>query len=111
MEYEYKIIDVADDVFSSALGLEGSIDPQVLQAHINKMAAEGWRLLFMINVKQRLLVISKRETLMLTFERKVLEKDRIDRMGKCNNDLIEAIGKNNPKTGEVIKGGSDFSFT
>jgi hypothetical protein len=44
MEYEYKVIDVADGAISSLLLGEGRIETNVLQAYINAMAAEGWRL-------------------------------------------------------------------
>ncbi len=50
MEYEYKVIDVADGSISSLLLGEGRIETRVLEAYINAMAAEGWRLVFMEKV-------------------------------------------------------------
>lgn len=44
MEYEYKVIDVADGSISSVLLGEGRIETAVLEAYLNAMAAEGWRL-------------------------------------------------------------------
>jgi hypothetical protein len=79
MEYEYKVIDVADGSISSLLLGEGRIETNVLQAYINAQASEGWRMVFMEKVMQRHLVISDRETLMITFERKVPEEDRAAR--------------------------------
>ncbi len=62
MEYEYKVIDVADGSISSLLLGEGRIETNVLQAYINAQASEGWRMVFMEKVMQRHLVISDRET-------------------------------------------------
>jgi hypothetical protein len=56
MEYEYKVIDVADGSISSVLLGEGRVETAVLQAYLNAMAAEGWRLVFMEKVMQRHLV-------------------------------------------------------
>lgn len=53
MEYEYKVIDVADGAISSALLGEGRIETGVLEAYINAMASEGWRMVFMTKVMQR----------------------------------------------------------
>ena len=100
MEYEYKVIDVADGSISSLLLGEGRIETRVLEAYINAMAAEGWRLVFMEKVMQRHLVISDRETLMVTFERRVPESERAARAARCIDDVIKAedeakkIGKN-----------------
>ncbi|MBP3982610.1 DUF4177 domain-containing protein, partial [Acidovorax sp. JG5] len=44
MEYEYKVIDVADGAVSSFLMGEGRIETGVLEAYINAMASEGWRM-------------------------------------------------------------------
>lgn len=44
MEYEYKVIDVADGAISSLLLGEGRIETEVLEAYINAMASEGWRM-------------------------------------------------------------------
>ncbi len=41
MEYEYKVIDVADGAISSFLLGEGRIETGVLEAYINAMASEG----------------------------------------------------------------------
>lgn len=90
MEYEYKVIDVADGAISSALLGEGRIETSVLQAYLNAMAAEGWRMVFMANVMQRHVVVTDRETLMITFERKVLEADRTTRAAQCIDDVIAA---------------------
>lgn len=76
MEYEYKVIDVADGAVSSFLLGEGRIETCVLEAYINAMASEGWRMVFMTKVMQRHLLISDRETLMVTFERRVPEAER-----------------------------------
>jgi len=78
MEYEYKVIDVADGSFSSVLLGEGRIETAVLEAYINAMAGDGWRMIFMEKVMQRHLVISDRDTLMTTFERRVPEAERLD---------------------------------
>ncbi len=100
MEYEYKVIDVADGSISSLLLGEGRIETNVLQAYINAQASEGWRMVFMEKVMQRHLVISDRETLMITFERKVPEADRAARAARCLDDVIDAeeaskkIGRN-----------------
>ena len=100
MEYEYKVIDVADGSISSLLLGEGRIETRVLEAYINAMAAEGWRLVFMEKVMQRHLVISDRETLMVTFERRVPETERESRAARCIDDVIKAedeakkIGRN-----------------
>ena len=100
MEYEYKVIDVADGSISSLLLGEGRIETRVLEAYINAMAAEGWRLVFMEKVMQRHLVISDRETLMVTFERRVPESERAARAARCIDDVIKAedeakkIGRN-----------------
>jgi hypothetical protein len=100
MEYEYKVIDVADGSISSLLLGEGRIETNVLQAYINAQASEGWRMVFMEKVMQRHLVISDRETLMITFERKVPEPDRAARAARCLDDVIDAeeaskkIGRN-----------------
>lgn len=100
MEYEYKVIDVADGSISSLLLGEGRIETNVLQAYINAQASEGWRMVFMEKVMQRHLVISDRESLMITFERKVPEADRAARAARCLDDVIDAeeaskkIGRN-----------------
>lgn len=90
MEYEYKVIDVADGSISSALLGEGRIETSVLEAYINAMAAEGWRMIFMSNVMQRHLVTSDRETLMITFERRVPEDQQASRAARCIDDVIAA---------------------
>jgi len=90
MEYEYKVIDVADGAISSLLLGEGRIETNVLQAYINAMAAEGWRLVFMVKVMQRHLVVTDRETLMITFERRVPESEREARAARCIDDVIAA---------------------
>lgn len=90
MEYEYKVIDVADGAISSLLLNEGRIETDVLEAYLNAMAAEGWKVVFMANVLQRHLVISNRETLMVTFERRVPEDQRADRAARVIDDVIRA---------------------
>jgi hypothetical protein len=90
MEYEYKVIDVADGSISSLLLGEGRIETNVLQAYINAMASEGWRMVFMAKVMQRHLVITDRETLMITFERRVPEAERAIRAARCIDDVIAA---------------------
>lgn len=90
MEYEYKVIDVADGAVSSALLGEGRIETAVLQAYLNAMAAEGWRMVFMEKVMQRHLVTSDRETLMVTFERRVPEGIREARAARVIDDVIAA---------------------
>lgn len=90
MEYEYKVIDVADGSISSFLLNEGRIETDLLEAYLNAMAAEGWRMVFMANVMQRHLVISDRETLMVTFERRVHEADREARSARVIDDVIAA---------------------
>ena len=90
MEYEYKVIDVADGSISSLLLGEGRIETAVLEAYLNAMAAEGWRMIFMEKVMQRHLVISDRETLMITFERKVPEELRSERASRVIDDVIDA---------------------
>ncbi len=100
MEYEYKVIDVADGSISSLLLGEGRIETSVLQAYINAQASDGWRMVFMEKVMQRHLVISDRETLMITFERRVPEAERDARAARCIDDVIDAedaakkIGRN-----------------
>ena len=90
MEYEYKVIDVADGAISSLLLGEGRIETEVLQAYINAMASEGWRMIFMQKVLQRHLVVADRETLMVTFERRVPEELRVARAARCIDDVIRA---------------------
>jgi len=90
MDYEYKVIDVADGAISSLLLNEGRIETDVLEAYLNAMAAEGWRMVFMANVMQRHLVISDRETLMVTFERRVPEHERDSRIARVLDDVIAA---------------------
>jgi hypothetical protein len=90
MEYEYKVIDVADGAISSFLLGEGRIETEVLEAYINAMASEGWRLVFMEKVMQRHLVVADRETLMVTFERRVSEAERVARAARCIDDVIRA---------------------
>lgn len=90
MEYEYKVIDVADGAISSLLLGEGRIETEVLEAYINAMASEGWRLVFMEKVMQRHLVVADRETLMVTFERRVPESERAARGARCIDDVIRA---------------------
>lgn len=90
MEYEYRVIDVADGAVSSALLGEGRIETAVLEAYLNAMAAEGWRMVFMEKVMQRHLVTSDRETLMVTFERRVPEPQRQARAARVIDDVIAA---------------------
>ena len=90
MEYEYKVIDVADGSISSLLLGEGRIETGVLEAYLNAMASEGWRMVFMAKVLQRHLVLSDRETLMVTFERQVPEAERDGRAARCIDDVIAA---------------------
>lgn len=90
MEYEYKVIDVADGAISSFLLGEGRIETGVLEAYINAMASEGWRMVFMTKVMQRHLLVSDRETLMVTFERRVPEAERAARAARCIDDVIAA---------------------
>lgn len=90
MEYEYKVIDVADGAISSAVLGEDRIETGVLEAYINAMASEGWRMVFMTKVMQRHLLVSDRETLMVTFERRVPESERAARAARCIDDVIAA---------------------
>lgn len=90
MEYEYKVIDVADGAVSSFLLGEGRIETEVLEAYLNAMASEGWRLVFMEKVMQRHLIVSDRETLMITFERRIPESERAARAARCIDDVIHA---------------------
>jgi hypothetical protein len=41
MEYEYKVIDVADGEISSLLLREGRIETNVLQAYVNAQVPRG----------------------------------------------------------------------
>lgn len=93
MDYEYKVIDVADGGISSFLLGEGRIETQVLEAYLNAMSAEGWRLVFMEKVLQRHLLITDRETLMITFERRVPEELRSARAARVIDDVIDAEEK------------------
>lgn len=93
MEFEYKVIDVADGSISSFLLGEGRIETNVLEAYLNAMAADGWRLVFMEKVLQRHLVISDRETLMITFERRVAEASQATRAARVIDDVIDAEQK------------------
>lgn len=90
MEYEYKVIDVADGSISSLLLGEGRIETGVLEAYLNAMASEGWRLKFMEKVMQRHLLVSDRETLMITFERAVLPDESEARAARVIDDIIAA---------------------
>lgn len=93
MEYEYKVIDVADGAISSLLLGDGRIETEVLEAYLNAMASEGWRMVFMTKVMQRHLVVAERETLMVTFERRVPESERDTRAARCIDDVIAAEEK------------------
>jgi len=90
MEYEYKVIDVADGAISSVLLGDGRIETKVLEAYINAMAAEGWRMVFMEKVIQRYMLTSDRETLMITFERQVSAEQRQARAARVIDDIIAA---------------------
>lgn len=90
MEHEYKVVDVADGAISSVLLGEGRIETKVLEAYLNAMSADGWRMIFMEKVMQRHLVIADRETLMITFERKVPEDQREQRASRVIDDVIDA---------------------
>lgn len=90
MKYEYKVIDVADGAISSVLLGDGRIETAVLQAYINALAAEGWRMVFMEKVQQRYMLTSDRETLMVTFERRVPEDQREARAARVIDDVIAA---------------------
>ncbi len=61
-----------------------------LAAAINAMAADGWRMVFMEKVQQRYMLTSDRETLMVTFERRVPEAEREARAARCIDDVIAA---------------------
>jgi len=100
MEYEYKVIDIADGSISSLLLGDGRIETNVLEAYINLMALEGWRMVFMTKVMQRHVVVTDRETLMITFERRVLENERAARSMRCVDDvkLAEQGAKNVGRT-------------
>ena len=84
---------MADGAISSALLGEGRIETGVLEAYINAMASEGWRMVFMTKVMQRHLLVSDRETLMVTFERRVPESERAARAARCIDDVIAAEEK------------------
>ena len=90
MEYEYKVIDVADGAISTVLLGDGRIETKVLEAYINAMAAEGWRMVFMEKVMQRYLLTNERETLMISFERRVSEDQRQARAARVIDDIIAA---------------------
>lgn len=105
MEYEYKVIDVADGSISSLLLGEGRIETEVLEAYINAMASEGWRMVFMAKVMQRHLVIADRETLMITFERRVPEDLREGRAARCIDDVLNAE-KAAKKKGHIAAAGA-----
>lgn len=104
MKYEYKVIDVADGSVSSFLLGEGRIETSVLQAYLNAMAAEGWRLVFMEKVLQRHLLISDRETLMITFERRVPKEEREARAAKVIDDIIDAEEKSKGQGNKAATG-------
>lgn len=90
MEYEYKVVDVADGSISSLLLNEGRIETDVLESYLNAMAADGWRMVFMAKVMQRHLIVSDRETLMVTFERRVPEDQQRARAARVIDDVIAA---------------------
>lgn len=69
------------------------------------MAAEGWRLVFMAKVMQRHLIVSDRETLMITFERRVPESERQARAARCIDDVI-AAEEEAKKKGRVAAAGA-----
>jgi len=105
LRFEYKVIDVADGAISSLLLGEGRIETEVLEAYINAMASEGWRMVFMTKVMQRHLVIANRETLMITFERAVPESEQAVRAARCIDDVIAAEEKARRK-GHVAAAGA-----
>ena len=47
-------------------------------------------MVFMEKVMQRHLVVADRETLMVTFERRVPESERVARAARCIDDVIRA---------------------
>lgn len=104
MEFEYKVIDVADGSISSFLLGEGRIETSVLEAYLNAIAAEGWRMVFMEKVMQRHLVISDRETLMITFERRVPEDQRAARAATVIDDIIDAESAAKSQGGKAVAG-------
>lgn len=104
MEYEYKVIDVADGAISSVLLGEGRIETAVLEAYINAMAAEGWRMIFMEKVMQRHLLAYDRETLMVTFERRVPESEREARAARVIDDVISAENGSRKVAGNAVVG-------
>lgn len=97
MEFEYKVIDVADGAISPLLLGEGRIETSILEAYINAMASEGWRMVFMTKATQRHLLVTDCETLMVTFERRVPESERNARAARCIDDVIAAEDKANRK--------------
>jgi hypothetical protein len=104
MEYEYKVIDVADGSISSILVGEGRIETCVLEAYINAMASEGWRMVFMENVLQRHYVVAARETLMITFERKVPQMEQESRAARVIDDVIDAEEFAKKQASKAVKG-------
>jgi hypothetical protein len=90
MEYEYKVIDVADGSINSLLLDKGRIETNLLEAYINAVASEGWRMVFMAKGLQRHLVNTDHETLMITFERRIPELDQEARAARCVDDFIAA---------------------
>jgi hypothetical protein len=109
VEYEYKVIDVADGAISSALLDEGRIETSVLEAYLNAMAAQGWRMVFMAKVMQRHLVVSDRETLMVTFERRVPETEREARAARVIDDVIAAEDKSKRVGRKAAIGAAGFA--
>lgn len=90
MEYEYKVVDVADGSFSSLLLSDKGIAADVLQAYLNAMAAEGWRMIFMEKVRSHHLLVKEPDTLLITFERRVPEEKREARAARTVDDVVEA---------------------
>ena len=93
MEYEYKVIDVSDGAIGSFLLGEGRIETTTLEVYINAMASDGWKMIFMTNVMQRQLVISDRETIMITFERPVPQKQQKEKSEQAARRYLNFVKK------------------
>lgn len=69
--YMYQIDRISEGTISSIVFGSASISEKKLQDHINSRAVNGYRLVFQVIEQKRTLLFAKRESLLLTFERRI----------------------------------------
>jgi len=83
MQYEYKVIDVTDGSLSSVLAGGRGIYLPLVEACINALSADGWRLLSGPTPWGT-------TKLFITLERPVPENDQAARGSRCIDDVVAA---------------------